>query len=185
MPCTCSNGYWQCLGPRGDCPYPAPTVCPTPRDVENNVFCFVAPGVSCEARFGNMDCNDQVVSNIYCSCVNGAWACPAPIIPVCIDAGPPPCPPPDAGPCPAPTACPEPNEYLVGVPYAPPCAQCPGDPTYCDGAVFYDALQCEWDGSTWRWQAIATTVCPLDSGPDVSVAVDGGAWDAESSLPDE
>jgi hypothetical protein len=40
--------------------------------------------------------------------------------------------------------------------------QCPGNPQWCDGAEFYDALQC--NGSTWV--TLATTECGDGGGPD-------------------
>jgi hypothetical protein len=52
-----------------------------------------------------------------------------------------------------------------------PGVQCPGDPTTCDGNVFYDSMQCTAAGNDWRWTVLAETVCG-DGGPppqDVSV----------------
>jgi hypothetical protein len=84
--------------------------------------------------------------------VNGTWECEGPDCGV-IDE-------------PPPETCPPPEQTAANAPCSSPQLQCPGDPTTCDGTVFYDALQCTWDGSAWRWSVLAQTICG-DGGPPI------------------
>ena len=66
--------------------------------------------------------------------------------------------------------CPDPSTVYAGQ----PCnaqGTCSGNPSYCSGALFYDALQC-LSGS---WYTIAATACDIggttDAGPP-----EGGAF---------
>jgi hypothetical protein len=60
---------------------------------------------------------------------------------------------------------------MQGDPCAPGLrgAECPGNPQVCDGAVFYDALQC--NGSTWI--TLAATQCG-----EGGIVDEGGIFDA-------
>ena len=86
---------------------------------------------------------------------------------------------------PAAGGCPDPQSVEQGVSCYSPGLQCPGNPNYCDGALFYDAFEC--DGGLWN--DIAVTGCPQDGGSGSSSggssgssgggSVDAGAPDAK------
>jgi hypothetical protein len=69
-----------------------------------------------------------------------------------------------------PPACPPADSYFAGTACSLPGAQCPGNPTYCDGVLFHDALECQPDGEGLRWHDVAATICRVDAGetPDAA-----------------
>jgi hypothetical protein len=127
---------------------------------------FVAGGTACGVN--------QVNQLLPCYCIDHLWNC-APAQP------PPDCPdgdgPPDEGPdVYVPGGCPPPYDVFQGFTCSQLNLECPGNPTYCDGALFYDALQC--NGAVWI--TLAATQC-ADAGPEVDAEVDAddaGASDA-------
>lgn len=90
-----------------------------------------------------------------CQCIGGAWSCPVGPIATCV--------PPPPGPCPDPS-----QVYTGGACNAG--GTCSGNPTYCAGDLYYDALVCE----SGQWVTIAATAC--DIGVDASV--DDASFDA-------
>jgi hypothetical protein len=83
-----------------------------------------------------------------CQCSAGFWSCFGYDSGGCYEGGL------ESGP---PPACPDPSTLRAGE-WCPSNAaglQCPGNPQWCDGAEFYDALQC--DGATWI--TLAATEC--------------------------
>jgi hypothetical protein len=100
-----------------------------------------------------------------CSCVNSTWACaPPPSPPGCVDAGLDGDMPPDVF---VPPGCPPPTEVLQGGLCSVAGQECPGNLQICDGAEFYDALQC----NGYVWVTLAATQCG-DAGADVDASVD-------------
>jgi hypothetical protein len=59
---------------------------------------------------------------------------------------------------------------MAGAPCSGPDLQCPGNPQWCDGAEFYDALQC--NGATWV--TLAATECGEGGVVDEAGIVDAG-----------
>jgi hypothetical protein len=186
--CTCEGGAWHCLstGPSGaNCPPPSPPtptpsppppipVCPPPSEVGVDLSCALPQYEPCKSNIPVTDCPGNVQDFVTCYCVGDRWACPNPVMPVCADEGP------DEDFEGGLGGCPPPDTFFAGSPCTSPGTQCAGDPTYCDGTVFYDAVQCQWDGSAWRWHAVAITEC-LDAGPngdDGSAAREAGAQDS-------
>jgi hypothetical protein len=115
--------------------------------------CVVPPSLVCQAALTG--CNGLTLST-PCNCVGGVWSCQ-------LFTGAPDCGAPEE---PPPETCPPPDQTFANAPCNAPQLQCGGDPTYCDGTVFYDALQCNWDGSAWRWSILAQTICG-DGGPPI------------------
>jgi hypothetical protein len=159
--CTCENGVWgHCVfdGPPEGCPVPA---CPNGNELTPNAPCNLPPMTRCDEFVTGTACGLSIDQRLPCYCIDNAWNCA------------PPQPPPD---CPdayvlpdvyvAP-GCPPPPEVLQGLACSAAGQECPGNPTFCDGAVFYDALQC--NGSFWI--TLAATQC-ADAGPEVDADVD-------------
>jgi hypothetical protein len=67
--------------------------------------------------------------------------------------------------------CPDPQDVEQGISCQSPGLQCPGNPTDCDGATFYDAFECD----SGEWNDVATTGC---SGSGSSSGGGGGSVDA-------
>jgi hypothetical protein len=112
--------------------------------------------VSCDGR-------NRMLENCFCKA--RSWACPIP------------------PPCVPPPVCPPPQDVLMGGGCSWVGQDCPGNPTYCDGAIFYDALRCENDPFTSVpvWTSVAVTVCNSADGgvgPDAFGGDDGGRPDA-------
>jgi hypothetical protein len=80
---------------------------------------------------------------------------------------------------PPPATCPAPEQTFANMPCSSPQLECGGDPTLCDGTVFYDALLCTWNGSAWRWSVLVPYVCG-DGGPPIQdVFVPDAQWGDE------
>jgi len=166
--CSCQgsegSGVWECPQPLGpECADAQPPGCPDPSTVVNGNGCNVPPQVSCSSDIPAYDCNGNIIGDAQCQCYGGAWSCITPE---------PNCPP---------TGCPAPQSVEQGISCVSPGAQCPGNPTNCDGAVFYDAFECD-NGS---WNDIAITGCSGSSssgggsGSSSGGPVDAGVPDAK------
>jgi hypothetical protein len=81
------------------------------------------------------------LTKAVCQCSGGAWACPIPAIE---------CPPPPTQPCPDPS-----GVYAGGA--CNTIGTCSGNPTYCGGELYYDALDCQ----SGQWVTIAATACDI------------------------
>jgi hypothetical protein len=105
------------------------------------------------------------VLTIQCGCYGRVWSCTPPSNPTCgedlledvtvppdVEVGPDVYVPP--------TGCPPAADLFQGLACSVDGEECPGNPTFCDGALFYDALQC--NGSFWV--TLAATQCG-DAGP--------------------
>jgi hypothetical protein len=164
IPISCScDGTWTCESPvMPDCTVPGPS-CPEPSLLKPKSSCSL-DGQQCNSTIiPYQGCDGQThLSSALCTCSGNTWACPQPVTPPC-----------------APPTCPDPKSVL---PYQQ-ChgeegLQCAGNPSYCQGKVFYDALQCE----NGYWYPIATTICDspfLDATVyDVGPSFDAGFPDA-------
>jgi hypothetical protein len=80
---------------------------------------------------------------------------------------------------PPPATCPPRDQTFANESCSSPQLTCGGDPTSCDGTIFYDALQCTWDGSAWRWSVLAQTICGDGGSPIQDVFVPDDGWGAE------
>jgi hypothetical protein len=74
---------------------------------------------------------------------------------------------------------------VANAPCSSPQLACPGDPTTCDGNVFYDSMQCTWDGSAWSWSVLAETICGDSGLPDVVEDAIVTYPDVGTIVPDE
>jgi hypothetical protein len=146
--CACEadgqeGALWVCVqSGEPECPDAQPPGCPDPSTVEQGNGCGVSPQLSCPSDMPVYDCNGNVIGQATCQCFGGSWSCITPE---------PDCPP---------TSCPDPQNVEQGFSCASPGMQCPGNPTYCDGAVFYDAFECDQGA----WNDVATTGCSGSSG---------------------
>jgi hypothetical protein len=125
----------------------ASLVCPAVASVQGGAPCSVASGLICRATTRVVDCSGNPL-DASCTCAIGVWSCKEPLAPSC--------PPPPS------TTCPPPADIMGGKSCMgiKPGLTCRGNPTMCNGATFYDALQC--DGAAWT--TLASTVCGIDGG---------------------
>jgi hypothetical protein len=125
----------------------ASLVCPPAASVQAGAPCSVDSGLICRGATRVVDCSGNPL-DASCACAIGTWSCKEPLAP--------PCPPPPS------TTCPPPADIMGGKPCMgiKPGLTCRGNPTMCNGATFYDALQC--DGA--EWTTLASTVCGIDGG---------------------
>jgi hypothetical protein len=134
--CTCTASGWSCPEAIPAC---APA-CPNPGQVFPGGTCGPI-GEGCPStNVPQMNCNgvgsDLIIAS--CTCTAQGWSCPQ-ITPDCL-------PPPQ---------CPDPAGVRSGGDCTPNGGlTCPGNPQYCGGDIYYDALQCNG-----YWFPIATTVC--------------------------
>lgn len=111
--------------------------------------CTSGAGVTCQSGMPIYDCAGGVHGYVTCQCPKGQWVCNTPSPLNCVDAAPPP------------ATCPDPATLVEGNACSSSGLSCKGHPTSCDGATFYDALQC----NGLLFITIAATVCPNDGGP--------------------
>ena len=162
--CTCQadgqgSASWACSEPPGpECADAQPPGCPDPSSVVQGNGCDVAPQLSCDSEIPIYDCNGNITGDASCQCFGGEWSCIT---------SEPDCPP---------TGCPDPQSVEQGVSCMSPGLQCPGNPTECDGAVFYDAFECD----SGQWNDVAVTGCngSGSSGGGSGSSSGGGAVDA-------
>jgi len=132
------SGVWACDQPtEPECPDAQPPGCPDASTVVQGNGCDVAPQLSCGSEIPTYDCSGNFIGDATCQCFGGAWSCITPE---------PNCPP---------TGCPDPQNVEQNISCTTPGLQCPGNPTDCDGAVFYDAFECD----NGAWNDIAVTGC--------------------------
>ncbi len=140
--CTCQpdgagSGAWSCVqDQQPECPDAGPPGCPDPSFVVQGGGCGVSSQLQCASSTPVFDCEGNPIE-VSCECFAGAWSCP------------------QSPSCPPPTGCPDPQDVEQGFACNSPGLQCPGNPTDCDGAVFYDAFEC--DGG--EWNDVAPTTC--------------------------
>jgi hypothetical protein len=172
LECTCDGRLWSCppvTPPVCELPPPPPpTGCPDPSTLLPGSPCSTPENIQCVSTdIPGPNCGDQApfLTKAECQCFEGAWQCPSNPIS---------CPPP---PPPPPTTCPDPSNVYSGESCTTIGGNCSGNPTYCFGAVFYDALTCV----SGTWVTVATTVCDgegaFDAGveyTDASVATSDG-----------
>ncbi|HEY8088705.1 MAG TPA: hypothetical protein VIF09_12690 [Polyangiaceae bacterium] len=147
--CTCVGGGWSCPPTGAGCP--APT-CPPAQDVIPGDYCVGS--LSCADDQAIYDCSGNFTGYGQCECIQDNWACTS---------SNPGCPPPDP-------PCQPPDTIYGGEDCFSPLQQCPGNPTVCDGAVFYDDFECEGG----QWVDVAPTICAVDAGAGSSSS-SGGA----------
>jgi hypothetical protein len=156
VPCTCETGVWTCPVGGGGCPAP---VCPPQTQVVQGAACDTS--LTCDSDTAQYDCNGNFLGYAQCDCYAGQWSC---------EYASPECP-----------ACQPPDTIYQGEDCFSPGLQCPGNPTSCDGAVFYDDFEC--DGG--EWNDIAQTQCGSGSSGGSSSGAGsgggGGAVDAGSA----
>jgi hypothetical protein len=168
--CTCQtegggSAIWECgVAPEPDCPDAQPPGCPDPSFVTQGGSCGTSPQLTCTSDIPMYDCNGNYLGDQQCECFNDSWSCVT-SEPAC---------PPDAG------GCPDPQSVEQGVSCFSPGLQCPGNPNYCDGALFYDAFEC--DGGLWN--DIAVTGCPQDGGSGSSSGGGSGGGSIDAGAPD-
>jgi hypothetical protein len=152
------------MGPTCECP-PPPT-CPSTNAVIPGGSCALPASLSCIGLLSQ--CGGPVTPSDSCTCQNGTWACTPLEQPDCgvVEEPPPP-------------SCPPRDQTFANDLCSSPQLECGGDPTECDGTVFYDALQCTWDGSAWRWSVLAQTICGDGGPPTQDVFVPDDWWGAE------
>jgi hypothetical protein len=161
LQCFCDGHSWACdaVDPVA-CPTPA--ACPDPSQVYPGKPCANPPDQTCvstDLPISNCGGNQPTPPVLgSCQCVQGSWSCELPAIPACSPPAPPP-------------SCPDPNSVLDGSYCSGLGMSCAGNPSYCDGQLYYDSLTCVQN----YWQTEATTVCDIgfDGGP-----FDGGSLDA-------
>jgi hypothetical protein len=147
--CTCTGGAWSCPPTGAGCPAPS---CPPAYDVVAGEPC--SGSLSCTNDNPVYDCNGNVIGYGQCECIQGNWGCTY---------SSPECPPP-------PPSCPPADSIFAGEDCFSPLQQCAGNPTVCDGAVFYDDFECE----NGQWLDVAPTFCDIDAGAGSSSS-SGGA----------
>jgi hypothetical protein len=165
--CSCQSdgqgaAIWACTqGFEPECPdaQPPPPGCPDPSVVGEGGSCDVSSQLTCATDVPLYDCSGNYIGNESCQCF-GAWNCETPI--ECADA----------------STCPAPQDVEQGVGCFSPGTQCPGNPTNCDGAIFYDAFECD----NGEWNDVATTGCNgsgSSGGGSGGGSVDAGPPDAK------
>jgi hypothetical protein len=117
----------------------------------------VGSNLNCQSAAPIYDCAGAVLGYVFCQCSQRQWVCKQPGPISCVDASPPP------------PMCPDPATLIEGTPCSAAGLACKGNPIFCDGATFYDALQC--DGS--KFVTLAGTICGFDAGTPVLDAGDG------------
>lgn len=156
--CTCDGASWQCEAiAEPDCIAPPPA-CPNPAVIVPGGGCNVAFDQTCTSTNVTVrGCNGgpPSVTQGTCTCASSGWSCPVLSVP-CVSPPPPP-----------PPTCPGPAQVFAYQPCRGDGLSCPGNPQVCDGAVFYDALECAGQ----QWIPIAETVCEADV-VDASVGED-------------
>jgi hypothetical protein len=171
--CACSGGAWACSGAGPSCPPPPPCGvagqpecpdaqppgCPAPADVVPGDTCSVDSQDTCSSSTPLYDCSGNFIGYMQCDCFGSQWSC---------DSFGPDCP--DASPPPPPDGCPDPQSVEQGVACFDALEQCAGNPTDCDGAIFYDAFECD----NGEWNDVAVTQCDSDGGEGVADAGAGG-----------
>ena len=151
--CTCAGGKWTCelSGPSCECPPVLPPSCPPSSLVTSGDRCSAPPDLSCVSQIPVEGCDGRVAGYLACNCVQGQWSCPQPDQPICTDGGTVP-------------VCPPADSSFANTVCSSPGRQCPGNPTSCDGALFYDAFECQLENNEWRWHDVAATTCAADAG---------------------
>jgi hypothetical protein len=156
--CSCEasgqgGATWGCGLSLPECDDAGPS-CPDPSVVVQGNACAVSSQLQCDSATPVFDCDGNAIE-VSCDCLGGLWSCPQPPS------------------CPPPTGCPDPQDVEQGVSCDNAQQQCPGNPTDCDGAVFYDAFEC--DGG--QWNDVAPTAC---SGSSSSGGGGGGSSGSSS-----
>jgi hypothetical protein len=171
LECSCDGRSWTC-DPVDPIACPPPTACPDPSQVFPNGPCAGAEGQVCNSTdFPVSNCGGEPPPPVLasCQCLEGSWQCELPAIPACSPPAPPP-------------SCPDPNSVEDGVYCSEVGQACPGNPSYCNGQVYYDALTCVAN----YWLTKATTQCDigLDGGPD-AWTFDGGTFEGGQVLEND
>jgi hypothetical protein len=155
--CTCTPNGWSCPEEE-ELPACSP-VCPVPSSVVPGGACGPI-GESCTStNVAQMNCNGNgpPTTNASCTCTSQGWSC-AQATPACVP----------------PAQCPDPAGVRSYGYCTAPGLTCPGNPQYCGGDIYYDAVQC--DPYNRYWVPIATTVCEVGQ-PNLA---DGGPFDDAS-----
>jgi hypothetical protein len=166
--CSCQSdgqgaAIWACTqGFEPECADAQPPGCPDPSSVVQGNGCNLSPQLSCNSDIPTYDCNGNITGDASCQCFNGQWSCIT---------SEPDCPP---------TGCPDPVSVEQGVSCMSPGLQCPGNPTDCDGAIFYDAFEC--DGG--EWNDVATTGCSGSGSSGGGSGSSGGGGSVDAGPPD-
>lgn len=153
LQCSCTGQSWAC-DPVTTVACPAPAACPDPSQVSPGGPCANPAGQVCNSTdfpVANCGGSEPPPALASCQCLQGTWSCELPVTDPCIS--------------PPAQTCPDPNSVAAGGYCNVSGQDCPGNPTYCDGQVYYDALVCA--GTSWL--TVATTDCDL--------SVDGGTFD--------
>ncbi len=151
--CSCDGRSWTC-DPVDPIACPPPTACPDPSDVSPNGPCAGPEGQVCNTTdFPVSNCGGEPPPPALasCQCLGGSWQCELPAIPACSP--------------PAPPSCPDPSSVVNGSYCSEVGQSCAGNPSYCDGKLYYDALTCVAN----YWLTKAATQC--------DIGFDGGTFD--------
>jgi len=165
--CSCQSdaegsATWACTqAVEPECADAQPPGCPAPSFVVQGKGCNVSPQLSCNSDIPTYDCNGNITGDASCQCFAGAWSCVT---------SEPDCPP---------TGCPDPQSVEQGISCLSPGLQCPGNPTDCDGAIFYDAFECD----SGAWNDIAVTGCS-GSGSSGGGSGSSGGGGVDAGVPD-
>jgi hypothetical protein len=159
--CSCeANGQggatWGCGLSVPECDDAGPP-CPDPSTVVQGNACAVSSQLQCDSATPVFDCEGNAIE-VSCDCLGGAWSCP------------------QSPSCPPPGGCPDPQDVEQGIACDSPGLQCPGNPTDCDGAVFYDAFEC-YGG---QWNDVAPTTCSGSSSSGGGSSGSGGGGFADA-----
>ena len=156
QPDSAGAGTWACtLGTRPECKDSGPPGCPNPSFIAPGDSCSASPQLTCSTGIPLYDCAGNFLGDESCQCFDGTWSCETPVD------------------CPDAAACPDPQSVQEGALCPENGLQCPGNPQVCDGAVFYDAFQCEGGA----WIDVAVTGCATDGGGPVDAGpVDAGGF---------
>ncbi len=151
--CVCNQTSWVCEQfVTGPCESPPSAGCPDPTTIFPQMSCDGTINQTCvSTNVPTYGCDGGLIPYMAtCACKGNAW--------VCSGGG--------ATPCssPPPSMCPDPESIAAYAECAEEQLLCPGNPTDCDGQIFYDALRCT-GGS---WNPVATTTCQ-DGGAGGSV----------------
>jgi hypothetical protein len=146
--CNCTANGWSCPEAIPAC---AP-VCPVASAVLPGGACGPIGQTCTSTNVAQMNCNGGApITSAPCTCTASRWSC-VQEEPACLP----------------PTKCPAPDSVRSYASCYQTGLTCAGNPQYCGGDTYYDALQCNG-----YWVPVATTTCDLP-GP----AYDGGLEDA-------
>jgi hypothetical protein len=167
LECRCDGSVWTC-DPVTPERCPPPSACPDPSTLVPGSSCDVPESQQCvtlDVAVPNCGGLPPSPTKAVCQCIGGAWSCPIGPVPTCA--------PPPPGPCP------DPSNVYAGQ-SCNSAGTCAGNPTYCSGDLYYDALDCV----SGQWVTVAATQCDIYGSDETFYPVEAGVLDAYPSSND-